>query len=195
MERKILDVSQVNEYIKGLMDTDELLTGLCIRGELSNYKIYPSGHHYFTLKDAGGALRCVMFRSSAARLRFRPENGMKVLTMGRITVFPRDGAYQLYCNDLTPDGVGDLYVAFEQLKAKLSAEGLFDARYKKAAPRRFRTGLPYHLRRGRSDHGHAADLGKALSFEQSRDFACARAGTGTPLPRLRAPSAMRTSIR
>ena len=131
MERKILDVSQVNEYIKGLMDTDELLTGLCIRGELSNYKIYPSGHHYFTLKDAGGALRCVMFRSSAAHLRFRPENGMKVLAMGRITVFPRDGAYQLYCNDLTPDGVGDLYVAFEQLKAKLSAEGLFDARYKK----------------------------------------------------------------
>ena len=134
MERKILDVSQVNEYIKGLMDTDELLTGLCIRGELSNYKIYPSGHHYFTLKDAGGALRCVMFRSSAAHLRFRPENGMKVLAMGRITVFPRDGAYQLYCNDLTPDGVGDLYVAFEQLKAKLSAEGLFDARYKKPLP-------------------------------------------------------------
>ena len=134
MERKILDVSQVNEYIKGLMDTDELLTGLCIRGELSNYKIYPSGHHYFTLKDAGGALRCVMFRSSAAHLRFRPENGMKVLAMGRITVFPRAGAYQLYCNDLTPDGVGDLYVAFEQLKAKLSAEGLFDARYKKPLP-------------------------------------------------------------
>ena len=95
MERQILDVSQVNEYIKNLLDGDELLAGLCIRGELSNYKIYPSGHHYFTLKDAGAALRCVMFRSSAARLRFRPENGMKVLAMGRITVFPRDGAYQL----------------------------------------------------------------------------------------------------
>lgn len=134
MERKILDVSQVNEYIKNLMDGDELLAGLCIRGELSNYKIYPSGHHYFTLKDAGGALRCVMFRSSAARLRFRPENGMKVLAMGRITVFPRDGAYQLYCSDLTPDGVGDLYVAFEQLKRKLSSEGLFDAQYKKPLP-------------------------------------------------------------
>ena len=92
MERQILDVSQVNEYIKNLMDGDELLAGLCIRGELSNYKIYPSGHHYFTLKDAGGALRCEMIRSSAARLRFRPENGMKVLAMGRITVFPRDGA-------------------------------------------------------------------------------------------------------
>ena len=134
MERKILDVSQVNEYIKNLMDGDELLAGLCIRGELSNYKIYPSGHHYFTLKDAGGALRCVMFRSSAARLRFRPENGMKVLAMGRITVFPRDGAYQLYCSDVTPDGVGDLYVAFEQLKRKLSSEGLFDAQYKKPLP-------------------------------------------------------------
>ena len=116
MERQILDVSQVNEYIKNLMDGDELLAGLCIRGELSNYKIYPSGHHYFTLKDAGGALRCVMFRSSAARLRFRPENGMKVLAMGRITVFPRDGAYQLYCSDVTPDGVAlachNLHLAF-----------------------------------------------------------------------------------
>ena len=134
MERQILEVSQVNEYIKGLMDTDELLTGLCIRGELSNYKIYPSGHHYFTLKDAGGALRCVMFRSSAARLRFRPENGMKVLAMGRITVFPRDGAYQLYCEDLMPDGAGDLNVEFEQLKARLEAEGLFDRAHKKPLP-------------------------------------------------------------
>ena len=134
MERQIISVGQVNEYIKRLMDTDALLNSLCIRGEISNYKIYPSGHHYFTLKDEAGALRCVMFRSSASRLRFRPENGMKVLALGRITVFPRDGAYQLYCTDLTPDGVGELYVAFEQLKAKLSAEGLFDAQYKKKLP-------------------------------------------------------------
>ena len=134
MERQIISVGQVNEYIKNLMDTDALLNNLCIRGEISNYKIYPSGHHYFTLKDEAGALRCVMFRSSASRLRFRPENGMKVLALGRITVFPRDGAYQLYCNDLTPDGVGDLYVAFEQLKAKLSAEGLFDPQHKKSLP-------------------------------------------------------------
>ena len=134
MERQIISVGQVNEYIKNLMDTDALLNNLCIRGEISNYKIYPSGHHYFTLKDEAGALRCVMFRSSASRLRFRPENGMKVLALGRITVFPRDGAYQLYCNDLTPDGVGDLYVAFEQLKAKLSAEGLFDPQHKKRLP-------------------------------------------------------------
>ena len=134
MERRILEVSQVNEYIKGLLDSEPVLQELCIRGEISNYKVYPSGHHYFTLKDAGGALRCVMFRGSAIRLRFRPENGMRVLATGRITVFPRDGAYQLYCENMTPDGVGDLYVAFEQLKAKLNAEGLFDPVHKKPLP-------------------------------------------------------------
>ena len=123
MEQTIFAVSDVNEYIKNMLDTDERLNALFIRGELSNYKVYPSGHHYFTLKDETGALRCVMFRSSAVRLRFRPENGMKVIAFGRITVFPRDGAYQLYCADLTPDGVGDLHVAFEQLKAKLLEKG------------------------------------------------------------------------
>lgn len=134
MEHKIFAVSQINQYIKQQLDGDLLLQDLCIGGELSNYKIYPSGHHYFTLKDAEGALRAVMFRGSAGRLRFRPENGMKVLATGRITVYPRDGAYQLYCNSLVPDGVGDLYVAFEQLKAKLQAEGLFDPAHKKPLP-------------------------------------------------------------
>ena len=134
MEQTIFAVSEVNEYIKNMLDTDERLNALFIRGELSNYKVYPSGHHYFTLKDETGALRCVMFRSSAVRLRFRPENGMKVIAFGRITVFPRDGAYQLYCGDLTPDGVGDLHVAFEQLKAKLLAEGLFAQEHKKPLP-------------------------------------------------------------
>ena len=135
MTGEILEVSQVNAYIKTKLDGDELLSGLCIRGELSNYKIYPSGHHYFSMKDASGAIRCVMFRSSAQRLRFRPENGMKVLATGRVTVYPRDGQYQLYCTGLTPDGVGDLHVAFEQLKAKLYAEGLFDQSAKKPLPR------------------------------------------------------------
>jgi len=135
MEQNIIAVSQVNEYIKFLLDRDELLTNLCVRGEVSNYKIYPSGHHYFTLKDAEGALKCVMFRSSAQRLRFRPENGMQVIAYGRVTVFPRDGAYQLYCSALTADGAGDLYVAFEQLKEKLSREGLFDPAHKKPLPR------------------------------------------------------------
>ena len=135
MEEKILSVSQVNAYIKSMMDNDVLLCNLCVRGEISNYKLYPSGHHYFSIKDADGALRCVMFRGNAVRLRFRPENGMKVLVTGRISVFPRDGAYQLYCTSLTPDGVGDLYVAFEQLKAKLAAEGLFDPAHKKPLPK------------------------------------------------------------
>ena len=133
MEQTIFAVSEINEYIKNMLDTDERLNALFIRGELSNYKVYPSGHHYFTLKDETGALRCVMFRSSAVRLRFRPENGMKVIAFGRITVFPRDGAYQLYCADLTPDG-GDLHVAFEQLKAKLLEEGLFAREHKKPLP-------------------------------------------------------------
>ena len=135
MERTVYDVSQVNAYIKQILDKDGVLFDLCIRGELSNYKIYPSGHHYFTLKDAGGALRCVMFRGSAGHLRFRPENGMKVLAAGRITVFERDGAYQLYCTELIPEGLGDLHVAFEQLKQKLHAEGLFDPAHKKPLPK------------------------------------------------------------
>ena len=134
MERNVISVSEVNQYIKGIFDRDQTLSSLCISGEISNYKVYPSGHHYFTLKDAGGALRCVMFKSSAVRLRFRPENGMKVLATGRITVFPRDGAYQLYCEYMTPEGVGDLYVAFEQLKEKLHQEGLFQADHKKPLP-------------------------------------------------------------
>ncbi len=135
MEQNILGVSEVNEYIKTMFDGDPLLGSICVRGELSNYKVYPSGHHYFSMKDASGAIRCVMFRSSASRLRFQPENGMKVLAAGRITVFPRDGQYQLYCNSLMPDGVGDLHVAFEQLKQKLHAEGLFDPDVKKPLPR------------------------------------------------------------
>ena len=134
MEAKIYSVSEVNGYIKAQMDRDGLLAGLCIRGEISNYKVYPSGHHYFSLKDSGGAIRCVLFRGAASALRFRPENGMQVLATGRVTVFPRDGAYQLYCERLTPEGVGDLYVAFEQLKRKLQAEGLFDPAHKKPLP-------------------------------------------------------------
>lgn len=133
-EQNIISVSQVNEYIKARMDQDSLLNFLCVRGEISNYKHYPSGHHYFSLKDAGGSLRCVMFKSSAARLRFRPENGAKVLAFGRITVFPRDGAYQLYCEQLSLEGAGDLFAAFERLKGKLQDEGLFDRDHKKPIP-------------------------------------------------------------
>ena len=117
-----------------MLDGVPALQDLYVRGELSNYKIYPSGHHYFTLKDPGGVLRCVMFRSSAARLRFQPENGMKVIVRGRITAFVRDGQYQLYCEAVTPEGAGDLAVAFEQLKARLYQEGLFDVSHKKPLP-------------------------------------------------------------
>ena len=133
-ETTILTPTQVGQYIKGFMDRDRVLSGLLVRGEISNYKMYPSGHHYFTLKDGEGALRCVMFRGDAASLRFRPQNGMQVIAAGRVTVFPRDGQYQLYCVRLTPEGAGDLHVAFEQLKAKLAREGLFDREHKKPVP-------------------------------------------------------------
>ena len=134
MAQQVISVTQINEYIRVMMDQDRLLANLAIKGEISNYKIYPSGHHYFTLKDEGGALRCVMFKASAMKLRFRPENGMKVIAMGKISVFPRDGAYQLYCTGLVLDGIGDLYAAFEQLKTKLAAQGLFDPGHKKPLP-------------------------------------------------------------
>lgn len=134
-QQPIYSVTQINNYIKGLLDGDRILNRVYVRGEISNYKRYPSGHHYFSLKDEEGTMRCVMFRGAASRLRFKPENGMKVIIFGRITVFPRDGGYQLYAETMTPEGVGDLYVAFEQLKAKLGAEGLFDPAHKKPIPR------------------------------------------------------------
>lgn len=135
MENKVLSISQINDYIRTKMDSDPLLTSVAVRGEISNYKLYPSGHHYFTLKDEDASLRCVMFKGNAFRLKFRPENGMKIIAVGKISVFPRDGAYQLYCNSLVIDGVGDLHVAFEQLKKKLEAKGYFDPAHKKPIPR------------------------------------------------------------
>ena len=135
MAQNVLSITQLNEYIRSRLDNDPLLNQVAVRGEISNYKMYPSGHHYFTLKDEGGALKCVMFKGNAQRLRFRPENGMKVIAMGKVTVYPRDGAYQLYCTAMAMDGVGDLYAAFEQLKRKLSAEGLFDPAHKKPIPK------------------------------------------------------------
>ena len=135
----IFSVSEANNFIKALLDQVPQLQEIFVRGEISNYKLYPSGHHYFTLKDAEGAMRCVMFKGNAFKLRFRPENGMKVIAFGRISVFPRDGAYQLYVSELTAEGVGDLHVAFEQLKDKLYKEGLFDPAHKKPLPRYPRT--------------------------------------------------------
>ena len=134
MEENVLSVTELNQRVKLLIDGDPVLSGVYVRGELSNYKIYPSGHHYFTLKDADSSLRCVMFRGSAAKLRFRPESGMGVTAFGRVSVYPRDGAYQLYVEELMPEGMGDLQVAFEQLKEKLRGEGLFDGAHKKPLP-------------------------------------------------------------
>lgn len=133
-ERYIFTVSELNQFIKDLLDNVPPLTDLLLRGEISNYKVYPSGHHYFTLKDSQCAVKCVLFKGSAMKLRFRPENGMQVIASGRISVYPRDGAYQFYCTGLSPDGVGDLSVAYEQLKEKLRLEGLFDEAHKKPLP-------------------------------------------------------------
>lgn len=134
MERRTLTVTELNAYVKDLLGQDPSLLNVCVRGELSNYKIYPSGHHYFTLKDQESSLKCVMFRGSASKLRYRPENGMGVTATGRLEVYVRDGVYQLICTSLMPEGLGDLQVAFEQLKAKLSEEGLFDRAHKKPLP-------------------------------------------------------------
>ncbi len=134
MEQQIVSVTQLNQYLKNKLEADPLLLSVGVQGELSNYKVYPSGHHYFTLKDSEASLKCVMFRGSATALRFRPENGMSVYAFGRISVYPRDGAYQLYCTRLSPGGMGDLHLAFEQLKQKLDAEGLFAAAHKKPIP-------------------------------------------------------------
>ena len=135
MAQNVLSISQLNEYIRGKLDADALLNGVAVRGEISNYKVYPSGHHYFTLKDENASLKCVMFKGNAMKLRFRPDNGVKVIAMGKISVYPRDGVYQLYCTAMAMDGIGDLYAAFEQLKAKLAAQGLFDPAHKKPLPK------------------------------------------------------------
>lgn len=132
---QIYSITQINEYIQGMMNADPRLSQVAVRGEISNYKCYPSGHHYFTLKDESSALKCVMFKGSAMGLRFRPANGMKVIALGRVTVYPRDGQYQLYCSAMTVDGVGDLYAAFEQTKKKLAEQGLFDPEKKKKLPK------------------------------------------------------------
>ncbi len=134
METQILTVTQLNAAVKQLIENRPEFDSVCVRGELSNYKVYPSGHHYFTLKDSESSLRCVLFRGSASKLRFRPDNGMAVLCTGKLNVYPRDGAYQLICSAIIPEGTGDLQLAFEQLKKKLDGEGLFDRAHKKPLP-------------------------------------------------------------
>ena len=134
MSLQAMSITQVNEYIRAMMNKDSLLCSLSVRGEISNYKVYPSGHHYFTLKDENAALRCVMFKNNAIRLRCKLENGTKIIATGQISVYLRDGAYQLICSTITLEGAGDLHVALEQLKARLEAQGLFDDAHKKPLP-------------------------------------------------------------
>ena len=123
---KTVSVTELNSIIKSLLEGEPFLSDVFVRGEISNFKAHSSGHFYFSLKDEGGILKSVMFRSSAVNLPFLPENGMKVVAHGRISSYVRDGQYQLYADSMEPDGIGSLYVAFEQLKSKLSKEGLFD---------------------------------------------------------------------
>ncbi|MEE1283304.1 MAG: exodeoxyribonuclease VII large subunit, partial [Acutalibacteraceae bacterium] len=135
MNIPVLTVGQINTYIKSLIDGDPNLANVFVVGEISNFtNHYRTGHFYFTLKDSESAIKAVMFRGSAQRLRFMPENGMRVIIRGRISVFERDGQYQLYADDMQPDGIGALNIAFEQLKAKLEAQGLFDDSRKKKIP-------------------------------------------------------------
>ncbi len=131
----VYSVSQLNSYVKGVLDKDENLAHVFVTGEISNYKAHYSGHLYMTVKDEAASIKAVMFAGNAGKLRFTPENGMKILAFGTVSLFPRDGSYQLYINDMQPDGIGALNIAFEQLKKKLEAEGLFKQEYKKPLPR------------------------------------------------------------
>lgn len=135
IERQALTVTQVNLYIKQILARDELLNNVLVKGELSNFKAHSSGHMYMSLKDESGVMRAVMFRSAAAKLNFKPANGMKVIARGRIGVYERDGQYQLYIEHMEQEGIGDLHVAFEKLKQKLDAEGLFSPKHKKPLPK------------------------------------------------------------
>ncbi|MDP4092052.1 MAG: exodeoxyribonuclease VII large subunit [Bacillota bacterium] len=132
--QRILSISEINRYIKDIVSKDIILSDVWVKGEISNFKNHYSGHMYFTLKDENSVLKCVMFKSHATGLKFVPDNGMKVIVRGYVSVFERDGQYQLYAEEMTPDGLGNLHLAFEQLKKKLAAEGLFDEKFKKKIP-------------------------------------------------------------
>lgn len=131
----VYSVSQLNNYVKGILDRDENLVHVFVTGEISNFKAHYSGHMYMTVKDETSSVKAVMFAGNASKLRFTPENGMKILVLGRVSLFTRDGSYQLYIDDMQPDGVGALNMAFEQLKKKLETEGLFRQEHKKPIPR------------------------------------------------------------
>ncbi len=133
-QRKTYSVSEVNKYVKMLFESDNLLNSISVRGEITNFKAHYTGHYYFTLKDESSTIKCVMFKGYAQYIKFKPADGMKVVINGQISCFERDGVYQIYCKSMSPEGLGDLYLAYEQLKEKLSKEGLFDDVYKKHIP-------------------------------------------------------------
>lgn len=135
MYLKTLTVSDINNYIKKVVDNDFILNNAVISGEISNFKLHSSGHMYFSLKDEHSKINCVMFKGNSKTLKFIPDNGIKVIVKGRISVYEKDGSYQLYCNTIEPEGLGELYVAFEKLKKKLELEGLFDADHKRSIPK------------------------------------------------------------
>ena len=129
-----ISVSDLNKYIKEKIDSDEYLNNVLVKGEISNYKHHYTGHLYFTLKDENSLIKCIMFKGYAANLKFEPRDGMKVTILGSVSVFERDGVYQIYCKAMQEDGLGSLYKAYEELKARLSKEGLFDQNHKKKIP-------------------------------------------------------------
>ncbi|MBV4420878.1 exodeoxyribonuclease VII large subunit [Clostridium tyrobutyricum] len=135
MHIKVLTVSDINNYIKRNFDNDFILNNASVKGEISNIKFHSSGHIYFSLKDESSKINCIMFRSSAKSLKFVPENGMKIILQGRISVYEKEGVYQFYCDEMKLDGLGELYIAFEKLKTKLEAKGLFDKNHKKDIPK------------------------------------------------------------
>ncbi len=134
MRPEPISVSDLNKYMKEKVASDEYLNSVLVKGEISNFKHHYTGHLYFTLKDESSLIKCIMFKTSTATLNFVPKDGMKVIVLGTVSVFERDGVYQIYCKAMKEDGMGDLYTAYEKLKAKLENEGLFDAKYKKKIP-------------------------------------------------------------
>ena len=134
MQYNPITVTDLNKYIKGRIDNDEMLNNVLVKGEISNFKNHYTGHMYFTLKDENSLIKCVMFKTYTTHLSFMPKDGMKVIVLGGVSVFERDGVYQIYAKAMKEDGIGNLYVAYEELKNKLSNEGLFDEKYKKPIP-------------------------------------------------------------
>ena len=172
----VLSVSQLNRYVKSIIEQDYNLQTVFVQGEISNFtNHYRTGHYYMTIKDEYSSIRAVMFKSANSRLRFMPENSMNVIIKGRVSVFERDGQYQLYIDDMQPDGAGALSLAFEQLKNKLAAEGLFDESRKRPIPAS-REGRRGHVAHGRGDKRYNQCHFKA--FPRRRAYPLPRAGAG-----------------